>query len=168
MRRTLLGAVGLFAVMGAGLFAYNANAFADVLESALAGTSNVEASAHYGSLVDFSTAVLDIEAVGAVAPVDLGRVLIRFCQGLRSEGMDVGLVVAFHGSPRFAFSPDDVREIGVDGQNPLYVLRIIPVRADPLDGGARFTEMGGGLVGATQEIGQFSDFVKRWLAPSST
>jgi hypothetical protein len=121
--------------------------------------------AHYGA--DARTLVLDLREVGAAAPADLWRGLFQSAEALHREGLSFDQVVLQRsGSPVFLMSGKDFATLGAefaDGQNPVYLLRILPEKLERPDGTPAFAKWEGGLLGVTtKQMEDVNAAAKEW------
>jgi hypothetical protein len=133
-----------------------------IRDAARSAAGNFPVDVHMNGF-DADTFVLDASG-DSVAPVDLARITFATCAALAQHKPGTGLILSRNGAKKFAISAEAVAELGDDAQPPLYRMRILPTRAEPLDGGARFTDPQGGalyVMGASAE--NMTEFARRWL-----
>lgn len=162
MNRRNGGALALILVVAAGVFLWREMAARPIRAAAVDASSGIDIDFHMRG-VDAGTFVLDIRG-GTPAPVDLARVVFVTCNALRDAHPGASLLLARGGEAKFTLSGDDVRELGDDDEQPLYRMRILPVRARPMDGSAGFEDPQGGALYVMQAVAEnMTAFAKRWM-----
>jgi hypothetical protein len=125
--------------------------------------------AHYNYYVDPSTLVLDLREANAVAPVDLFRAIFQSARSMHEAGRTFSSVIlARSHSTVFLIDGDAFAQMGrafEEGENPVYLIRTLPVKLANPDGTPAFGTWTGGLLGVlTHQMDDANSAARQWAS----
>ena len=164
----LLGLVLLAGCAVGGVWMYNEMTLQKPLQRVLVADPRnhvVRAKAHFNGWIDMHSVVFDLTDVeGDSSEMDVFRVLLQYAKE-QKEHQYQRIILAAYGQKKFVVPGDYFQQLGreYDAQNPVYTIRTFSHHVSTMDGAKPFPEPEGGMLWVLkEEMGQFSDFNKRW------
>ena len=127
--------------------------------------SGVNVSVYYGSPLDSSVLVYDLQSVsGGKSMADVFRVFLQFAEKMQNRDFDE-VRLAYEGTIKFKISGGYFQRLGREYslQNPVYTIRTFPENLRTPEGSRAYPQWEGGMIGVVgKQMEDFNDFHQKW------
>jgi hypothetical protein len=168
MKKSMILGLTIVVLGICGTYAINYFQLQSPLNSAIKSdprNNGIDVSAHYGSYMNPSTLVFDLNKVsGSNSSADVFRVLLQFAERMKEKRFD-DVELAYKGKTKFKIEGSFFRTLGKEygSQNVIYTIRTFPENLKTPAGSRAYPEWSGGWLGVmNKQMEDFSDFHKQW------